>query len=59
MNDAVQKLPDDVPVMVAWKAWRESVDGVDAIAALSNPAEVGHIFLAFFAGWDAAKAPRP
>lgn len=48
-------MTDEAPMQSAWNAWRASRDGQDAIAALRNPAEVGHLYLAFCAGWEAKK----
>lgn len=73
MGENMGKVPDDDPLMIAWKAWKGSEDGrnaakwgsaisvsiVDNQSTISHPHLDGALWGAFMAGFRASGEIKP
>lgn len=51
------RIPDDAPIMVAWRAYEKSPRFALAAGFAPTPARVGQIWDAFLAGWKSTGTP--
>jgi hypothetical protein len=52
MEQAMAKVPDDSPLMIAWNAWRETEQYANVLAWAGKLQE-GNLWAAFMAGYQA------